>query len=72
MRDHFLQKFTNSSPDRTPWAVGLAMVFLASLKYLQVIIYSQEKWFHFAIIAMVAFAGFQIHQFLNSMSQYDQ
>lgn len=33
------------------------MVVLCGLKYLHVVFYSQEKWFHMIILAMVVFGG---------------
>ena len=35
------------------------LVTLASIKYLQIIFYSEERWFHVALIAMAAFGAIQ-------------
>ena len=45
------------------------LVTLASIKYLQIIFYSEERWFHVALIAMAAFGAIQARQwYLNQKS----
>ena len=45
------------------------LLVLAALKYAQIVFYSEEKWFHFALIAMLAFGSIQAQQwYLNQKS----
>ena len=40
-----------------PKALVLSGVMLAALAYLQVVVNSKEKWFHFLLMAVFAFGG---------------
>ena len=51
--------------------VALGVLCLGSLKYLQIVLYSEEKWFHFSIMAMMAFGSVQLHQFYLNQKQID-
>ncbi len=51
--------------------VALGALCLGSLKYLQIVLYSEEKWFHFSIMAMMAFGSVQLHQFYLNQKQID-
>ena len=51
--------------------MAAGVIAIASLKYIQVVWQSQEKWFHFAIMAMMAFGGFQLHQFYLNQKEIE-
>ena len=51
--------------------VGGAVAFICAIKYATVIYNSNEKWFHVLILAMVAFAGLQMHQFYLNQKEID-
>ena len=51
--------------------IAIGVLVLCGIKYLHIVFYSQEKWFHMVILAMVAFGGVQIHQFILSQRQID-
>ena len=59
------------SEDKLKLALAAGVIALASIKYLHVIFYSQEKWFHFSIIAMLAFGGVQLHTFYLNQKQIE-
>jgi len=40
-----------------PIAIGLVVLVLAGFRYIQIVFYSNEKWFHMIIVAMVAFGS---------------
>ena len=40
-----------------PKALALSLAVLAGLAYLQVVMKSKEKWFHFLLMAVFAFGG---------------
>ena len=44
-----------------PKALVLSGVMLAALAYLQVVVNSKEKWFHFLLMAVLAFGGIQLY-----------
>ena len=52
-----------SNEDKIKLGITAGVMALAGLKYIHVVFYSQEKWFHFSIMAMLAFGSIQLHQF---------
>ena len=54
-----------------PKALAMAGVLLVGLVYLQVVMKSKEKWFHFLLMAVFAFGGIQLYQFYQNQQQLD-
>jgi len=65
------ERVIGGSQDKVPFAIGLIVLALASFKYAQLVFRSQEKWFHFAMMAMAAFGGVQLHQYYLNQRQID-
>ena len=51
--------------------VAIVVLSVASIWYSYYIYFSTQKWFHFAIVGMIAFGSIQMHQFYLNKTEID-
>ena len=63
--------FGKNDNEKMAQIVAIVVLSVASIWYSYYIYFSTQKWFHFAIIGMIAFGSIQMHQFYLNKTEID-